>query len=162
MAEKKFVPSPEEREALAQLVRSPGWFIVMREILIPVIQHATHQLDTIMAIPESTRSVQRGVKYALTAFTKSMYDYAALPNPLVKHFQALLTTVRELSGVPEEDTEEDTHWIIYGHPACGLEGIGPWVRGAGSKETITCPGCMAFVQEDAQPRRDPYRPSTPV
>jgi hypothetical protein len=51
----------EERQAIFRLVRSQGWYVVMRDILIPLMQQATSKIDALQNVTEHQANIQRGV-----------------------------------------------------------------------------------------------------
>lgn len=89
--------SPEERTALTALVKSPGWYLVMSQFLIPNLQAATKLLDT-PGTPHERQDMMRGVKHLARGLIEMLYRVADLPNPLDQHALALMADLRHCAG----------------------------------------------------------------
>lgn len=98
--------SPEEIQAIAHMVRSPGWYVLMRDYILPNLQQATHNLDT-PSINESHANIQRGIKKALWTLVERSYKIAELPNPFEKHEQALIATLETYTKAPTRVAEPE-------------------------------------------------------
>lgn len=98
--------SPEEKQAIAQMVRSSGWFTTMREFVLPQIQHASDALD-IPQKDESHANFHRGAKRALRQLIEQVYHIAELPNPFEKHTTALLSALESYTTTPVKSQDED-------------------------------------------------------
>lgn len=103
--EPKLVVDNEEREHLAQLVKSRGWLVVMRQMLIPLLMQTNARLDAV-GTPEPHTQFHRGVKHTIKHLVEKLYDTAQLPNPLQEHQQAFLLTL-SLNAQMEPTTEDN-------------------------------------------------------
>ena len=141
-----------------QTVRSPGWFVIMRDFILPQIQAAVQALD-LPGQQEHMTNVHRGVKRALHLLIANAYKHAELPNPLEKHYQAMLTTVRELSHAPEEPVEEElAHWVVNGKTLCGDLPLLP-IKAALNIDGITCERCLNRIPTPGKPEQRRSSPS---
>jgi len=85
--------TPEELSAIAQLVRSPGWRVLMEKLFIPEIVQVTRHIDNITADDRATQ-MYRGAKLTLTRIMQTVYRWGRLTNPIEEHYTGLLTAVR--------------------------------------------------------------------
>lgn len=101
--------SQEDRAHLKQLVRSPGWLLLMQYAIIPAVQHANHTLAHI-GLPEAQANAQRGVSnFLVHELLTPLYRTAELPNPFERHAQALMAELQAFAGqTPAPDTVEET------------------------------------------------------
>ena len=98
----------EERDAIGQMVRSPGWALFLKHVLIPRLQQATNQLDAPHG-QEAHYQYWRGIKADVRHVLTIAYQCAQLPNPLEEHFQAFLATLNipsNFNGTEEPLQEE--------------------------------------------------------
>ncbi len=154
-------PSQEERQAIAQLIRSRGWFVVMRDFIIPTMQQATANLDKMSAV-EAHANIFRGQKKAFTDLVTQLYKVAGLSDPFERYDKAMLKVLAEYSGMEEaEETQPLSHWIVNAMALCEIGGNEPIV-GARSKDTITCPACREALALSNESDKPPRRASQPV
>lgn len=86
----------EERTAIAQLVRSPGWAVVMVRYIVPRIQQVTQNLDKPSCDLQNGRGDWlRGVKAALMTQVDALYRIASMRNPFEDHALGLLTALTQ-------------------------------------------------------------------
>jgi hypothetical protein len=98
--------TPEEHDALAQMVQTRGWAVVLRELMTKLLVTANGHLDAYQTPPEQTQ-YYRGVKYCLTHLLTEIYRHADHPDPFVAAREAFLVTLREpwsVDGAPTERT----------------------------------------------------------
>lgn len=147
--------SPEERQAISQLVRSPGWLIVMREIILPQVQNATARLDA-FGTHENHTNAMRGVKYAFSGLVEQLYKVAELPNPFERHAQALLTDLKSYAGESEDVLPTEDPVCV--NPVCGHSLSQHRQRSPETRQTIACALCdcsmfsLLTIKEE-RPRR---------
>lgn len=91
----------EERDAIAQMARSEGWKIVMRQFITPLVLQTNARLDAIGTADFQTQ-FHRGVKFALKRFIEEIYNKAQLPNPFEAHMQAFIMTL-DIQQQPEKE-----------------------------------------------------------
>ena len=93
--------NPEEHDALAHLVQTRGWAVVLRELLTPLLVATNGHLDAPKTPPDVTM-FHRGIKYCLTHLLSEIYRHADHPDPFLAAREAFLVTLREpWSGPPE-------------------------------------------------------------
>jgi len=103
--------STEERGAIAQMVCSPGWYVLMRVHILPALQQATHNLDS-PNINENHANIQRGIKVAFMRLIERVYKIAELPNPFEKHAEALLASLESYTTTLPHNKVEPTQITI--------------------------------------------------
>lgn len=135
--------TPEERDALRHLVQSDGWYIVMRELLLPQMERATQHLDAITGPTEQQTCLFRGIKFACVTLIRQVYLHAGRPDPLEQHTKNLLASMRQSTDRPWDIPGVPTvsHWIIQGRAVCGYQPVNLALMGATSRDHITCPQC---------------------
>lgn len=95
--------SLEERAVIKALAHSPGWALLMKEWVVPLLQQLTDRLDR-PDMHESHHNYQRGQKAILKAQVDLVYKIAQLPNPFERATVALMGTLNSYSGAePEQD-----------------------------------------------------------
>jgi hypothetical protein len=100
--------NPEEHDALAHLVQTRGWAVVLRELLTPLLVSTNGHLDAHHTPPEQTQ-FHRGIKYCLTHLLTEIYRHADSPDPFVAAREAFLVTLREpWSGSHDSPAPEPT------------------------------------------------------
>ena len=98
--------SSEERQAVGQLVRSPGWYVVMRDYILPSIQSASARLDALSGVTQSQADIMRGIKHAYRQLIEGLYRVAELPNPFEHHAEAFVAAVARYANVSQEPPED--------------------------------------------------------
>ena len=102
---------PDERQAIATLVRSAGWAVVMRRLCLPQMQQATARLEGMaLRADRQQDDVMRGIKYAYKVLIETLYREAEVPNPIEQHAMALWAAV----GPPSEES-------LAGHASPAME-----------------------------------------
>ena len=86
--------TPEDRNVLTALVRSPGWALLMEKLFIPQMQLATHFLDRPQAEQSGKADYLRGIKASYANLIDMVYHVAGIENPLQRHAAGLLASVR--------------------------------------------------------------------
>ena|SRR5712691_3492860 len=113
----------EERQAIAQLASSPGWFIIMYKQLIPYMQSATAQIDR-WGVDERRADVMRGAKEAYKTLIETLYKVAELPNPFERHAQALLADLQIYAGEKETVDADNAFLTNLRNDQCKRDGCG--------------------------------------
>ena len=85
--------SPEEHDYITQMVKSPGWRVLMEKLLLPELLLVSRHIDAV-TVSERDTQLYRGAKLTLTRILETIYRMARLPNPLEEHYQALITSLR--------------------------------------------------------------------
>jgi hypothetical protein len=91
--------TPEERNTLHSLVRSPGWALLMEKLFIPQVQLATQFLDRPQAEQSGKADWLRGVKASYMNLIEVVYYVAGIESPFTRHNIALLENIRQYSDV---------------------------------------------------------------
>ena len=104
--------SPEEHDYLTQMVKSPGWRILMEKLVLPELLRVSRHVDNATASERDTQ-LYRGAKLTLTRIMQTIYHWARLPNPLEEHYQALLSSLRQYT---EDYVPPDSAYL---HPQQG-------------------------------------------
>lgn len=100
--------TPEERQAVTQLVKSPGWAVILHHLCIPSMHSAAAQLDSLATLPQSHRDIMRGVKHAYKQLLETVYHIAELPNPFEQHALALFAVLQQsIPPVPLQTPQEN-------------------------------------------------------
>lgn len=149
----------EERQAMGQLAKHPGWYVLMREYLLRTIDHESTIIDRPRRLSEATVNISRGRKALATELVATVYKLAELPNPLAKRSQTIVKMVRDFSGV--KDPEAIVHWIIHGKGLCATEGTEP-LRAARQPDHVTCPACKEVMEQAKPPSEPKKRQGVPV
>lgn len=95
--------TPEERAAIRHLLGTPGWDLVMRHHLIPMVQQMTVMLDRPAIDQAGHGDYLRGQKRAYMQLIAALYTAARLQNPLDAHALGLLRAVSH-EPTPPPDT----------------------------------------------------------
>lgn len=85
--------TPEEHDTITQMVKSPGWRVLMEKLVLPELLLVSRHIDNVTAQDRDTQ-LYRGAKLTLTRVMQTVYRWARLPNPLEEHHQALLASLR--------------------------------------------------------------------
>lgn len=93
MAENRSGLTPEEHDAITQMVKSPGWRVLMEHLVLPELSAVTKHVDS-MAHDDRTTQFYRGAKHILLRFMQTVYTWARLRNPLEEHYTGLLAAIR--------------------------------------------------------------------
>jgi len=88
--------SREEYELVTQLVKSPGWRVLVEKLLMPELVQVTRHIDNVHSDERDTQ-LYRGAKLTLTRILQTAYKWAKLPNPFEVHYEGLLAAVRMYS-----------------------------------------------------------------
>ena len=86
--------SSEDRGHIAHTLLTPGWKIVLREILLPALWKEAHLVDMMR---DGNVHYHQGRKQALQGLIEQLYAVADIDNPLVVHKDALLTSLSPIS-----------------------------------------------------------------
>ena len=154
--------TPEERQAITQLTRHPGWAVIMSRLCIPQMQQATAKLDSLSAHPQGQDDMMRGVKYAYKYLIETVYHIAELPNPFEQHALGLWASVHQFAEKP------DPAQLIHaqagpGAPIdCGILHAAFVVCDRKSTVDVTCPVCREAHGTRKYGQETPSRVSYPV
>jgi len=98
--------TPEEVHAVYALVRSPGWRIVMRELILPHMESITCMLDRPKNNFEQD-NFYRGMKAAYKGLMEPLYRLGELPNPFEQYRKAFLVALDSYTDVEPSPTAEN-------------------------------------------------------
>lgn len=87
--------TPEEKNALTTLVRSPGWSLLMEKLFIPQVQLATQFLDRPAAEQSGKADWLRGIKASYMSLVDVVYTVAGIESPFTRHAIGLLAEIRQ-------------------------------------------------------------------
>lgn len=99
----------EELSMLHQLVRSPGWRVLVEKVLLPRIQQTTEMLDRPNSDQNGHGDFLRGQKRAMLQLLDCAYFAGGLRNPIQDHQLALLRRLADDTPLPDiAPQEKDT------------------------------------------------------
>lgn len=97
----------EELSMLHQLVRTPGWRVLVEKVMLPRIQHATEMLDRPGSDQNGHADFLRGQKRAMLQLLDIAYHAGGLRHPIADHQLALLRRMAEDTPLPDEATRKN-------------------------------------------------------
>lgn len=113
----------EELSTLHQLVRSPGWRVLVEKILLPRIQHATETLDRPNSEQNGHGDFLRGQKRAMLQLLDIAYHAGGLRNPITDHQLALLRRFTDETPMPTSASEENAPKLAIEAPQRYVQGF---------------------------------------